>query len=499
MPSFSLVGAVEFRQLVASLRSQAASSSLGVFDSPVSPYAGGHYHTPRHRSRSSSVSPNPRSDSEQWDSVSVPLNDRSPELLCTTISEEPSGEEEGTRTPLTIPTIPSVTHSPVSLAEAPTLTEVEEHVPPPPQSEGLRSILEQTWHILFPSLQHFKSKTLTGKIVSLLAAPAVMALTITLPVVITPFGNDGSHEEKIDRHDTRLPEFEEEGVERVLMVEHEVEEELRVVGFNKWLTAVQCVLGPLLCVTAVFSTSVSSCDLGNSLTLSQDGESYLPWVLAGTALGGFVFALLVLAFAKLGAHPVAQLARCSMGFIVSVVWIMLIADEVVNVLQVTDFDASIRFVLTRLLFRPLGSSLGSRMRSSVSRSSPLVTRSPISSPTRAWPYVPCMYTHSFSSPLLAGLCPRHGLLRLLRRPDGQHPPRHRHLRHLRHQRRRRCALRPALHAHVDHEHGRAAHAAVDDAGGSADEWVRAVPPMGHVFDRGVCGVDECERGGGGEF
>ena len=67
----------------------------------------------------------------------------------------------------------------------------------------------------------------------------------------------------------------------------------------------------------------------------------MKWLLAGTALGGFVLALLVLAFSNLGSHPVAQMARCSMGFLVSVVWIMAIADEVVNVLQVAVYNVSI--------------------------------------------------------------------------------------------------------------------------------------------------------------
>ena len=35
------------------------------------------------------------------------------------------------------------------------------------------------------------------------------------------------------------------------------------------------------------------------------------------------------------------LARCSMGFLVAVVWIMAIADEVVNILQVSNADVSI--------------------------------------------------------------------------------------------------------------------------------------------------------------
>ena len=40
-------------------------------------------------------------------------------------------------------------------------------------------------------------------------------------------------------------------------------------------------------------------------------------------------------FAKKGDNQAWLLARCSMGFLVAVVWIMAIADEVVNVLQVS--------------------------------------------------------------------------------------------------------------------------------------------------------------------
>jgi sodium/potassium/calcium exchanger 6 len=39
-------------------------------------------------------------------------------------------------------------------------------------------------------------------------------------------------------------------------------------------------------------------------------------------------------FADKGEHPASKMARCSMGFFVAIVWIMAIADEVVNVLQV---------------------------------------------------------------------------------------------------------------------------------------------------------------------
>lgn len=58
------------------------------------------------------------------------------------------------------------------------------------------------------------------------------------------------------------------------------------------------------------------------------------WLLIAAAVAGLAVALLVLIFADKGMHPTARMARCSMGFLVAIVWIMAIADEVVQVLQV---------------------------------------------------------------------------------------------------------------------------------------------------------------------
>ena len=55
------------------------------------------------------------------------------------------------------------------------------------------------------------------------------------------------------------------------------------------------------------------------------------------AIGGVAAGLLVLVFADDIVHPIARMARCSMGFLITIVWIMAIADEVVNVLQVRHF------------------------------------------------------------------------------------------------------------------------------------------------------------------
>lgn len=56
--------------------------------------------------------------------------------------------------------------------------------------------------------------------------------------------------------------------------------------------------------------------------------------MLASVVAGFAVAVLVLIFAETGCHPYAKMARCSMGFLVSIVWIMAIADEVVHVLQV---------------------------------------------------------------------------------------------------------------------------------------------------------------------
>lgn len=86
------------------------------------------------------------------------------------------------------------------------------------------------------------------------AAPAVLALTITLPVVVTPYDSPYVHEKTVVP-DSGLNSFEEEGIERALIAEEEVEEEIHELHYNKWLMAAQCALGPLFCVSVLFSMS----------------------------------------------------------------------------------------------------------------------------------------------------------------------------------------------------------------------------------------------------
>ncbi|KAI5982026.1 Sodium/calcium exchanger protein-domain-containing protein [Pisolithus marmoratus] len=299
---------------------------------PLTPYAGGHYHQHPHHHHGRSVSRSPSRTGPEinpWDAeLGVPLDERSPRLLRSSIAEdrEPGGSErpsalDEVRTPLSgQDTIPSISRTPASPTDSNASTDVEPYVPLT-KCERVRHVLARTCHIVFPSLHHFWSKTLLRKIVALLAAPAVMALTLTLPVVVIPYGTNGMDEEKPLHHhhphhhhgaetEPRLVEFEEEGVERTMMADEVVQEDFHEMKFNKWLMAAQCVFGPLFCVAVLFS-----------------GTDRFSWLLGGTAAGGIVVGFLVLLFADDGFHPTARVARCSMGFFVAIVWIMAIADE----------------------------------------------------------------------------------------------------------------------------------------------------------------------------
>jgi sodium/potassium/calcium exchanger 6 len=48
LPSFSLIGALEFRQVITSLQRESATSALSPFELPISPFAAGHYHPHPH-------------------------------------------------------------------------------------------------------------------------------------------------------------------------------------------------------------------------------------------------------------------------------------------------------------------------------------------------------------------------------------------------------------------------------------------------------------------
>ncbi|TFK88844.1 hypothetical protein K466DRAFT_575160 [Polyporus arcularius HHB13444] len=335
MPSFSLVGALEFRRVVSSLQRDAAASTLSHFESPLTPYSYRRARGTSSASRSPLRTPNSNLhnlERDPWDAaLGVPLDERSPpRIIAAPLHETPPDAGE-------LAPIPSIAHTPAS-PTAPSETDAES------QTARAISVLAHVGHILFPTLHNFGTKSVLGKIAAVLAAPAVMALTVTLPVVVTSYQDPGASEKKYSHSpgatEGRLIDFEEEGVERTLIAEEEVEEGMHDLQFNKWLMAVQCCLGPLFCVAVLL-----------------DDMKYEGWLLLATGVAGFAAGILVAVFADQGRSPAAQLSRCAMGFVVAVVWIMAIADEVVKVLQTFGFIFGLSDAIIGITIFAIGNSL----------------------------------------------------------------------------------------------------------------------------------------------
>lgn len=331
MPSFSLIGALEFRQVVASLASQAAGDPLNLHiyqESPLTPYVRGHY--PHHHSHSSASRPRtPDQEQDPWDVAagSVQLHERSPHI-------SPSASV-GRLDQMIFP------------SNLPSETDASSHrFTPPSKRQRVKHVLYRVWHTLFPTLHHFWGKTLMEKVVSLFAAPAVMTLTVTLPVVVTPLEPEESIEKLPETAegsaDSRLIDFEEEGVEveRALIAEEETAKELRELKYNKWLMAAQCIFGPLWCAAVLF-----------------DDTKHEAWLLLATGITGTAAAILVLIFSKSGENPTMRTLRCSMGFLVATVWIMAIADEVVGVLRAFGFIFGLSDAIIGLTIFAVGNSI----------------------------------------------------------------------------------------------------------------------------------------------
>ncbi|KAG8938126.1 hypothetical protein FRC00_000572, partial [Tulasnella sp. 408] len=138
----------------------------------------------------------------------------------------------------------------------------------------------------------------------------------------------------------REEEFEREGESDVSSIMSDIEKEMHGARFNKWLTAAQCVVGPLFATSVLFAGSP---DL---------------WIFQLAAVtSGAAAATLVVLFAKNGKNPVGRIVRSLMGFVVAMVWIMAIADEVVRVLQTFGFIFGLSDAIVGLTVFAIGNSL----------------------------------------------------------------------------------------------------------------------------------------------
>jgi solute carrier family 24 (sodium/potassium/calcium exchanger), member 6 len=206
LPSFSLLGALEFREVVASLKKEAAGTSLSYFESPVTNYAGGHYPLQNHpglhllsqspqSSSSSSVNETTLNELRMGDRLHPHNTPSTHEELRRAYPDDYFGAPQSYQ----LQTTPSIYRIPPSPSATISDAESEEQLYTPlTKRQRIRSALGKAYHILFPTLHNFRQQSLLTQMACVLAAPAVLCLTLTLPVVVTPYNNVYSSHEKID-------------------------------------------------------------------------------------------------------------------------------------------------------------------------------------------------------------------------------------------------------------------------------------------------------------
>ncbi|KAH7341769.1 Sodium/calcium exchanger protein-domain-containing protein [Rhizoctonia solani] len=333
LPSFSLLGALEFRTVVNSLHGSSTAGTLNVFDAPVSPYAAGHYNLSSVRRGAATAPPamdttDPEEQRDPWDAAfSLQLSERGG------AGANNGGANNG-----------------AALAPAAEIHRAKSPVPSihifspnsPVVQPQWKRILRQVMHTLFPSLVDLPSRPWVWKIVAVCSAPAIFVLTLTLPVVVNDHESDLNSGEGAERPVTPLLiDYDESDVEDEMMqARMEAEEHVHDVHFNKWLTAVQCALSPVFCVSVLFS-----------------GQKHVAWYILAASLCGVSVSTLTAVFANDGKNPAARLARCFIGFGVAMVWIMAIADEVVQVLQTFGHIFGLSDAIIGLTIFAIGNSL----------------------------------------------------------------------------------------------------------------------------------------------
>ncbi|RIB01173.1 Sodium/calcium exchanger protein, partial [Gigaspora rosea] len=192
---------------------------------------------------------------------------------------------------------------------------------------------------LFPSLTGFTEKSLVTKLIALMAFPTILVLKLTLPVVEI---DDVSLQEKNDNNNNPLRNFDTPSIiitddRDSVIVDGPGNEFLN--GWNRWLTIVQFFLAPIFISMVLFSDELPF--------------SILYAFIVGISLSIFCF------FNTSDDEPPKYFSLLSfVGFGVAIVWIYLLANEVVGVLQALGLIMGLSDAILGLTIFAMGSSLG---------------------------------------------------------------------------------------------------------------------------------------------
>lgn len=185
--------------------------------------------------------------------------------------------------------------------------------------------MDEVIYRLFPSLYNFDQKSIFNKISSIISAPVIFLLTITLPVVKetdennSNDNNNNNNNQGVLNDDTLgiLEDLPDEDHHDNLQMDPFSENDKNNGSWCRWLTAIQLIGSPFL-----FALVLSMNDVLSPIIL-----------LPVTILIGASISILFLLTTSQDYQPRLYWMMCFMGFGMAVIWIYIIANEVVSVLQ----------------------------------------------------------------------------------------------------------------------------------------------------------------------
>ncbi|CAG8464351.1 6283_t:CDS:10 [Funneliformis mosseae] len=190
--------------------------------------------------------------------------------------------------------------------------------------------------ILFPTLEGFSQKSYIAKLITLMATPANLLLTLTLPVV----ESDEVDFNEVEKESCLRPQLAiviDDDPDMVIV--ESPDEDCKETRWNRWLTAAQFVFSPLFVSSVLFFGDNSS-------------------IILYSFLGGTVAATACIIFTHDDKPPRFYSLLCFMGFGVGMVWIFLVANEVVGLLQAIGLIMGLSDAILGLTIFAMGNSLG---------------------------------------------------------------------------------------------------------------------------------------------
>ncbi|RGB39381.1 Sodium/calcium exchanger protein [Rhizophagus diaphanus] len=385
----SLFGAIEFRDAINSLKSDSNARALGVFGRN---YTTDFYNSRSGRPRSRTMPMDRPLLGRSWASdnggiMSIPIinfenpngdsnvdmidqevtSERNAESLSNDPSSTPVSKQDLSRSDalsiphlmLIPPTSDQEATSPDRISSSSSLLSPRSPVLPPlnlnyildgslhssprnsplqtplhfPDFPPVMSFWDKVRLLLFPCLEGFSQKSFIAKLIALLATPGFLLLILTLPVV------ESEETDSDDIENKNYGTTENQLQTPTIVVEHDPNnEERKGTRWNRWLTAAQLVFAPLFVSFVLFPGDYK--------------------ILLFFVLGGSIASIMCILFTRDDKPPRFHSLLCYIGFGIAIVWIYLVANEVVGLLQAIGLIMGLSDAIIGLTIFAMGNSLG---------------------------------------------------------------------------------------------------------------------------------------------